>query len=65
MIEILFLSYIEELFMNNISDKLSFNSNIPVITDIEQYLPNNILMPFDKVTMLNSVEEEYLCLTIG
>ncbi len=50
------LNYIEELLINNISENLSFNSEEVIMTDIEQYLPNNILMPFDKVTMINSVE---------
>ena len=40
------LSYLEKIFL----DKTNIEN------DLKYYLPDNILMPFDKVTMLNSIE---------
>ena len=51
------LNYFEKLFFR-ISDKIHNKHNFDNIltTDLENYLPDNILLSFDKMTMLNSVE---------
>ncbi len=46
---------ISQIF-KNISNSIYFNNNEILFNDLSNYLPNNILSPFDKVTMLNSVE---------
>ena len=51
------LNYFEKLFYR-INDKIYNKHNFENIltTDLENYLPDNILLSFDKMTMLNSVE---------
>lgn len=51
------INYFEKLFFRistEIYDKDNFNKILT--TDLENYLPDNILLSFDKMTMLNSVE---------
>lgn len=51
------LNYVEELFFrinNQLNDKDNFKNILS--TDLENYLPDNILLAFDKMTMLNSIE---------
>ena len=51
------LNYFEKLFYR-ISNKIQNKHNFYNIltTDLDNYLPDNILLSFDKMTMLNSVE---------
>ena len=50
------LNYFEKIFGEIIKSEFYENSNDILTLDLQYYLPGNILLPFDKVTMLNGVE---------
>ncbi len=50
------LDSLERILSNFVKNDFGFNSKQIVKTDLSLYLPDNILRPFDKVSMINSVE---------
>ena len=50
------LQFIEKILDEMINDKLIFDSKNIIKADLSLYLPDNLLRPFDKVSMMNSVE---------
>jgi asparagine synthase (glutamine-hydrolysing) len=50
------LDYFEKIFGEIIKSEICENRGDIMALDLKYYLPGNILLPFDKVTMLNGVE---------
>ena len=50
------LNFIEKFLSKTIKHSFKINTPEIILSDLSFYLPDNILLPFDKVTMLNSVE---------
>ena len=47
---------LERILSGFIENKFGFNSQSIINADLSLYLPDNILRPFDKVSMINSIE---------
>ncbi len=47
---------LERILSEFIENKFGFNSQSIINADLSLYLPDNILRPFDKVSMINSIE---------
>ena len=50
------IDYLEMFLEGIIKNNLMFNSQEIISSDLNLYLPDNILRPLDKVSMINSVE---------